>query len=98
MSACINCPGPNVVHQHVAEGGAEALARAMAVTRHLRSEERDDSEPVVPIPGGPVATKPGCQHAECILEHPHSGPAHLAGANAIAHSTAHPTVRQTHQF
>jgi len=26
----------------------------------------------------PVSTEPGCQHKDCVLEHPHAGPAQLA--------------------
>jgi predicted O-methyltransferase YrrM len=35
------------------------------------------SEGVSPLPVAPVSTEPGCQHAECVLEHPHAGPAEL---------------------
>lgn len=29
------------------------------------------------LPAAPVATEPGCSHPECVLPHPHSGPAVL---------------------
>ncbi|MFG3709213.1 hypothetical protein ACGF7U_31405 [Micromonospora sp. NPDC047670] len=29
------------------------------------------------VPQGPVATEPGCTHPDCVLEHPHAGPAVL---------------------
>lgn len=29
------------------------------------------------VPTAPVGTAPGCQHPECVLEHPHDGPAVL---------------------
>lgn len=29
------------------------------------------------VPVGPVATEPGCAHPDCVLEHPHDGPAVL---------------------
>lgn len=38
------------------------------------------SEGVSPLPVAPVGTEPGCQHAECVLDHPHDGPAVLRSA------------------
>ncbi|MEV0805732.1 hypothetical protein [Micromonospora sp. NPDC050200] len=29
------------------------------------------------VPEGPVSTEPGCTHPNCVLEHPHAGPAVL---------------------
>ncbi len=40
-----------------------------------------DDPPAVapnPDPTGPVETEPGCMHPDCVLEHPHIGPAVLA--------------------
>jgi predicted O-methyltransferase YrrM len=33
--------------------------------------------PSVIVPDGPVATDPGCMHPDCVLTHPHTGPAEL---------------------
>lgn len=42
------------------------------------------------LPVGPVETEGGCQHDECVLEHPHPGPAVLTaeGAAAVGAPTA----------
>ncbi|MEV6798540.1 hypothetical protein AB0M91_09350 [Micromonospora rifamycinica] len=34
-------------------------------------------------PQAPVATEPGCTHPECVLEHPHAGPAALAAPDDL---------------
>lgn len=38
-----------------------------------------DEAPIPDPPEAPVATEPGCTHPDCILEHPHAGPAILGG-------------------
>jgi len=52
----------------LAEAAPGALSRGLtAIT----------SEGVSPSPVAPVSTEPGCQHADCVLDHPHAGPAVL---------------------
>lgn len=68
----------------VAEGflaPLEVFHDRLAVTRLTADPSRVTaitSEGVSPLPVAPVSTEPGCQHAECVLDHPHAGPAELA--------------------
>lgn len=47
------------------------------------------------LPVAPVETEGGCRHAECVLEHPHAGPAILTeeGAAAVDAPTAKKSPR-----
>jgi len=64
----------------LAEAAPGALSRGLtAIT----------SEGVSP---SPVATEPGCQHPECVLEHPHAGPAELSVSDTEV-STEAPGLR-----
>lgn len=51
---------------------AQVVALAFSAIDHPQSGAR---------PEGPVGTEPGCTHPECILDHPHDGPAQLAPAD-----------------
>lgn len=70
----------------VAEGflaPLEVYHDRLAVTHLAADPERVTaitSEGVSPLPVAPVGTEPGCQHAECVLDHPHDGPAVLRSA------------------
>jgi hypothetical protein len=35
-------------------------------------------------PAAPVSTEPGCSHPDCVLDHPHAGPAILAKVRGTA--------------
>lgn len=39
--------------------------------------------PTEPPAAAPVATEPGCTHPQCVLEHPHAGPAVLDTPAAV---------------
>jgi hypothetical protein len=43
MTACVNCPGPNAAHQHVAEGGLTALQAAIDATRRANRPEQPEA-------------------------------------------------------
>lgn len=66
---------------------------AMVRADHVRLDQRAHAvlidlgwtppgNPVLPPPSvpddAPIGTEPGCQHADCVLEHPHAGPAQLS--------------------
>ncbi|MFI6162242.1 hypothetical protein ACIA59_20150 [Micromonospora haikouensis] len=42
------------------------------------------------VPQAPVATEPGCTHPDCVLEHPHAGPAVLAAQASPADGVDEP--------
>lgn len=35
-------------------------------------------QPTLHDTAAPASTEPGCQHPDCVLDHPHAGPAELA--------------------
>lgn len=80
----VDWPGvAEAVDELVAEGllaPVEIYHDRLAVT-YLATEPTKvtaiTSEGVSPSPVAPVSTEPGCQHDECVLDHPHAGPAVL---------------------
>lgn len=52
--------------------GKDCAVRADGLARGFRPVPLTE-EP----PAAPVGTEPGCQHPECLLPHPHAGPATL---------------------
>lgn len=72
----------------VAEGASLANHPPVPSRVLARDEPCQDPEHCdVHAPQGPVGTEPGCTHPDCILDHPHDGPAELATDAAVTRAT-----------
>lgn len=59
--------------------GLHSGGTVVAEPVNKRADEEAVDEPAPPVAAGPVATEPGCTHTQCVLIHPHAGPAILTG-------------------
>lgn len=78
-TATLHLPWASVTHQRLPHGPGTFEDVPAKVTEELRRQATE----VQPVAS--VETMPGCSHRDCVLDHPHAGPA-VVSPGASAHS------------